>query len=106
MRNPAFSISLMTAPAFPALTVSGFKIVNVFCINIGCDETQRHRDHREKPHQRVFTRLFSVVSVPLCFTVSGSPAWLPSFHWLFPYRLRRWRRHGPYGGPEARSDRR
>src|SRR5215471_21301015 len=34
MRNPAFSISLMTAPAFPALTVSGFKIVNVFCINV------------------------------------------------------------------------
>src|SRR5438046_2695323 len=32
MRNPSFSIRLMTAPALPAFTVSGFKIVNVLSI--------------------------------------------------------------------------
>src|SRR5215475_5373420 len=33
IRKPAFSISVIIAPALPARTVSGFRIVNVFCIS-------------------------------------------------------------------------
>ena len=93
--NPLFRCSLMTPPALPAVTVSGLRIVNVFCIFMMPCPSRTCLSYAHRPYRPG--------SSPRGFLQPPSP---PFFLSQFPSRPQRSRRRGPCAGPEARSDRR